>query len=238
MSDQERSPFARRGFIAAAIVVGAVALAAVVAIVAGIIGGGDSPAPDPSTPPSASGPSGADASVCGLPGFEAESSLTSAPSTTWELVGTMAAPTDADGSGPGAIESDGFRSCYAHTAEGALYAAANVLALGTDASLRPRTPELVAEGAGKSALEELGGIGGSSDGVRAQVAGFKVGAYSTASATIDLALNFSDGRLVSYPVKLTWEDGDWKIVVTDSGGSPLESALLQSLGGYIPWSGA
>jgi hypothetical protein len=73
---------------------------------------------------------------------------------------------------------------------------------------------------------------------RAQAAGFKIDAYDASSATVDLALNYNTGSLVSLPVKLVWEAGDWKLVLTDSGELPLKPAQLQSLGGYIPWAGA
>ena len=226
----------------AAIGVGAIALAAVVAITAAIIGGGETPAASPSATPSPTEPviAADDESVCGLLGFESESTLTAAPTTTWELVGTVAAPTDPEGSGPGDIDDDGFRSCYAHTAEGALYFAVNYLAIGTDATLRGRLPELVEEGAGRDALTAAiaSSPGDEASTQRGQIAGFKVGAYSADAATIDLALNYSDGRLISAPLKLTWQDGDWKMVLSETGQMPLAPGTLESLGGYIPWAGA
>uniref|UniRef100_UPI003D31E9D4 hypothetical protein n=1 Tax=Agromyces sp. GXS1127 TaxID=3424181 RepID=UPI003D31E9D4 len=194
----------------------------------------------PTTAPTASAPTVADAdkSVCGLSGFETESSLTAAPDNDWELVGTMAAPVDKTGAGPGSIEDDGFRSCYAHTAEGSLFAAVNFLAIGTDATLRPRLVDAVQEGPGRDSLEEAAQNAGETSSSRGQVAGFKIGAYDGSSATVDLAINYSDGQLVSLPLKLTWEDGDWKMVVSETGGLPLAPAALQNLGGYIPWAGA
>lgn len=239
MSDdntQPANPFTSRGFIAAAIVVGVILLAGVIVLVSALTAPKDDPVP---TPTASSGPvaSGDDRSTCGLEGFETESSLTAAPETDWELVGTVAAPTDEDGAGPGVIESDGFRSCYAHTAEGALYAAVNFVALGTDGTLRDRLTDLVAEGPGKDAIANSEGTGDPSNS-RAQVAGFKVSTYTDEAATIDLALNYNTGQLVSVPLKLIWEGGDWKLVLTDEGELPLSPSELQSLGGYIPWAGA
>ena len=240
MSDdntQPSSPFTRRGFIAAAIVVGIIILAAVIVLVTSFTA--PKPVAQPTSTPSGPVASGSDKSICGLPGFETKSSLNTAPSTKWELIGTVAAPTDAK-AGPGKIAADGFRSCFAHTAQGALYFAANYLALGTDGTLRQRLPELVQAGAGRDALIQAtsNSNGTESSGQRAQVAGFKIGGYDGRSVTIDLALNYSDGRLISAPLKLVWESSDWKMVLSDTGQLPLAPAALDSLGGYIPWAGA
>lgn len=234
-----QSPFRSRGFIVAAIVVGAIVLAAIVALVTSLLGGGDNNA-DPTTAPTTStsaDPGSADPSVCGLEGFEETSSLTTAPENEWELVGTVAAPADANGAGPGTID-DAFRSCYAHTAEGALFAAVNYVALASDSRNVPRLPELVEPGPGRDAALAAGGNGGSSS-TRVQVAGFKINSYSANEAVVDIAWNVtsSGSALVSMPVVLHWVDGDWKIVLDDNGQPPFAASPLENLGGYIPWAG-
>lgn len=232
-----RKPFLRRATaIGAAVVVAAIVVLGIFVLIANLV----SPHPSPTSPPTnGPGPSAGDESVCGLEGFETASSLENAPDVRWELVGTVAAPTDPD-VGPGVIDRDGFRSCYAHTAQGALYFAVNYAAIGTDATLRERLPELVAEGPGRDALAEaIAGAGDTGPAAqRAQIAGFKIGQYDGSTATIDLAVNYSDGRLVSVPLKLVWEDRDWKMILTDEGQLPLAAAPLENLGGYIPWAGA
>ena len=234
-----QSPFRSRGFIVAAIVVGAIVLAAIVVLVTSLLGGGDNhadPTPAPTTSMSAD-PGSADPSVCGLEGFEETNSLTTAPGNEWELVGTVAAPTDAKGTGPGTID-DGFRSCYAHTAEGALFAAVNYVALASDSRNVPRLPELVEPGPGRDAALAAGGSGGSSS-TRLQVAGFQINSYSAEEAVVDIAWNVtsSGSALVSMPVVLHWVDGDWKIVLDDNGQPPFAASPLENLGGYIPWAG-
>lgn len=240
MSDdntQPSNPFTSRGFIAAAIVIGVILLAGVIVLVTSLTAPHD-PVTKPTSSPSGPVASSDDKSVCGLPGFETNNSLTAAPThTKWELVGTVGTPTDPKGAGPGRTDSDGFRSCFAHTGAGALYAAVNFIALGTDGTLRPRLTELVADGPGKDAIANSDPNAGT-DSARAQLAGFRIDSYDAGSATVDLALNYNTGDLVSVPIKLVWEDGDWKLVLTDSGTLPLKPAQLQSLGGYIPWAGA
>jgi hypothetical protein len=233
-----KSPFARRGFITAAIVVGVIVALGIFVLVMNLVSPpAQAPQLDP-TPPPPPTTSAADASVCGLEGIETESSLNQAPDVEWELVGTLAAPSDPR-VGPGEVR-DGFRSCFAHTAEGALFAAVNFLATGTDATLSASLIELVADGPGKEALVKLLNESPNEplSGYRAQVAGFKIGQYDGKSATVDLALNYSDGQLVSVPLRLVWEGGDWKMVFDANGQLPMSPAELQNLGGYIPWSGA
>lgn len=239
-STEPKSPFAKRGFLFAAIGVGAIGLAAVVAITAAITGGGSdpTPVPTPTAAPTASSIAAEDMSVCGLAGYEEEASLATAPESDWELVGTVAAPTAPDGAGPGNVV-DGFRSCFAHTGEGALFAAVNYIALGSDSRNSDRMPELFVPGPGVDIALGAGAESGTPSSARLQVAGFKVNSYSADEAVIDVAWSITseDGALVSYPVVLRWYDGDWRVVINDDGQPPFAPSQLPNLGGYIPWAG-
>jgi hypothetical protein len=241
MSNPETSPFRKKGFIAAAIVVGVIALAAIIVLVTSVVGGSNgtpSPAPTSSPDSSPTAEPVEDPSVCGLEGFETENTLDAAPEATWELVGTVAAPTDPKGSGPGVVD-DGFRSCYAHTAEGALYAAVNYIALASDSRNISRLAELVEPGAGRDAALEAATTSPTASTTRLQVAGFKVNSYDGQEAVIDVVweVTSQNDALVSSPTVLHWVDGDWKLVLTDEGTPPFASSQIENLGGYIPWSG-
>jgi hypothetical protein len=238
---ESRGPFTRRGFIAAAIVVGIVVLAAVIVIVTSIARGSTTSATPPTDSPTAQSTaptSAGDASVCGLSGYEAKSSLSSSPTNKWQLVGTVAAPNDPKGAGPGLIK-DGFRSCYAHTAEGALFASVTYIALASDSRNISKLPTLLAPGKGKDAAIAAMTSSPSPTTTRLQVAGFKVDSYNQHEAVIDVAwsVTSSNGALVSFPTVLDWVDGDWKIVLASDGQPPFASSSLQDLGGYIPWAG-
>lgn len=244
MSDNqptEQNPFTSRRFILAAVVVGVVLLCAVILVVGTVVGGQAKPTagPSPSSTATHSTAADADPSTCGLPGYQPTGTLTSAPNAKWELVGTVAAPTDPKGAGPGLSESSGFRSCFAHTPTGALYAAANVVAMGSVPGLvKEVTDKLVVPGPGRdAALAQTSGTSQSSS-IRYQIAGFKMLAYDGRTARVDIAVNASSGQLVSFVQSLQWDGGDWKVVLDDQGNPPVPPAALQSLGGYIPWSGA
>jgi hypothetical protein len=240
MSDAEpRNPFTRRGFIFGAITVGALAGAAVLLVFTSQGGGGD-----PSNTVAASTPvvtatatiDPAAASVCGLAGYETSGALTAAPETTWSIVGIMAAP-NSTAAGPGIIDADGVRSCYAHTPTGALFAVANSWAMGSDARLAPLAIAAnTAPGPGRNAAIAAQNTR-SNSGVSVQIAGFKVLAYSGTEATIDTAFTLNNGTLMSFASTMKWVQGDWKAVLTDDGQPPFRPVVLQSLGGYYAWSG-
>ncbi|MFV0434289.1 MAG: hypothetical protein ACK5LO_09945 [Leucobacter sp.] len=236
------SPFAKRGFIAAAAVVGVIVALGLFVLVMNLVSPpSTAPEPEPEPKPTTTSPvqSGDDASVCGLEGFETESSLEQAPDVEWELVGTVAVPVDST-VGPGVVDDDGFRSCFAHTAEGALYSAINYVALSSDPRLQPKIWQLFEEGPVRdNAKEESESGSGMPSSARLQVAGFKIMSYTGERAVIDVAWQVSSpaSGIMSMPVELVWEEGDWYLATTDTG-LPYAPSQIENLGGYIPWSGA
>lgn len=235
---ETKSPFRGRGFIAAAVVIGVIVLAAIVVLVTSLTGGGDEPEARPTgTPTATPTSSAADESICGLEGVDTENTLTSAPATEWELVGTVVAPTDPEGTGPGVTEENGFRSCYAHTAEGALFAAVSYVAVNSDSRNTARLYELLAAGPVRDELQSISQPGEAS-ATRLQVAGFKINSYTSDEAVVDVAWQITSdgGSLVSMPTVVKWEDGDWKVYIAEDGPT-FAASPLANLGGYIPWAG-
>jgi hypothetical protein len=240
MSDTEsRNPNTRRGFIFGAIIFGALVLAAILLAITSLGGGGGQNTPAATASPSARATPEMDAdaaSVCDLPGYDETGTLTAAPVTNWSIVGTMAAPSS-DTAGPGVLEEDGLRSCYAHTVEGALFTVANIWAMGTDGRLYSAIFERqTAPGPGRDAAIEAA-IPPSNTGGSVQIVGFRVSSYTADEATIDIAFRSNTNQLLSFPAPVKWVDGDWKSVLTDDGQPPFRPSALQNLGGYIPWAG-
>lgn len=239
-STTESNPLTRPGFIVAAALV-------VTLLAAGIVifllpkGQSDAqPAPPThgtgSTPAASPSASAADSSVCGLP-TAPETSLGAAPETKWELVGTMAAPTDPQ-IGPGKTDAQGIRSCFAHTPKGALFAAVNLWALGSDPSKeRAIAEQLAAEGPGREAGMKAPQTQAPASAVKIQIAGFNL-SYTANQAVVDLAFKADTGALASVRTTLLWQDGDWKGVVADNGAPLEEPRQVRDLSGFIPWSGA
>lgn len=236
----ESNPFTKPSFIIAAALVVTLLAAGIVIF---LLPKGQSDAqPAPPTPGTGSTPaaspsaSAAESSVCGLP-TAPETSLGAAPATKWELVGTMAAPTDPQ-IGPGKTDAQGIRSCFAHTPKGALYAAVNLWALGSDPSKeRAIAKQLAAEGPGREAGMKAPQTQAPASAVKIQIAGFNV-SYTANQAVVDLAFKADNGALASVRTTLLWQDGDWKGVVADNGAPLEEPRQVRDLSGFIPWSGA
>lgn len=239
-STNETNPFTKPGFIiAAALVVALIAATLVIFLV--IPNGNEEATPQPapvntgtSSPTSTAMQAGK--SICGLPDSGA-TALGAAPETKWELVGTMAAPTDPK-IGPGKVDAQGIRSCFAHSPTGALYAAVNLWALGSDPSKeRAIADKLAAKGPGRDAGMKAPQTQAPSTAIKIQIAGFNV-SYTADQAVVELAFKADNGALASVRTTLLWQDGDWKGVVADNG-QPLEQPLqIRDLSGVIPWSGA
>ncbi|WP_285026059.1 hypothetical protein [Plantibacter sp. ME-Dv--P-122b] len=140
------------------------------------------------------------------------------------------------------VVRDGERYCFAHTAYGALAAAVNYTAFASETDpevLAGLIPVFVAPGPGRDAAVAApttlanGALGSP------QVAGFAIDAYDVDAATVDLVWVDADqgGALVSSPVSVQWVEGDWKVVLDDRAQSPLPAAVIDSMDGYLPWSG-
>jgi hypothetical protein len=243
-SSTERSPFTKPGFIISAALV--VALFAAVVVIF-FLPKADSTA-QPTPPSSAAGTSSAPSksadaagkSVCGLPS-STETALGAAPKSKWELVGKMAAPTDPKTFGPGMTEDDGFRSCFAQSPTGALYAAANMIALGSSGTQDELklAEKLLVPGPGRDAAIKAAktrtSTAGSSE--TAQVSGFLLKSYSPAEADVDLAIKLPNGALAHSVLSLRWIAGDWKVKASDDGQVFNGVAQLSDLSGFILWSG-
>ena len=238
-STTESNPFTKPGFIIAAALVVALIAAAIVIFLIPKGQGNAQPAPTESSSAVSASPSAsavAGTSACGLPA-STETALGKAPATKWELVGTMAAPTDPK-VGPGKTDDQGIRSCFAHSPQGALYAAVNLWALGSDPSKeRAIAEQLSAKGPGRDAAMKAPKTNAPPTTVKVQIAGFNV-SYTANQAVVELAFKADTGALASVRTTLLWQDGDWKGVVSDSGAPLEEPRQVSDLSGFIPWSGA
>lgn len=187
-------------------------------------------------------------SICGLPDRGTDLLDTPPAATRWQLVGSMAAPS-APSIGPGAVRG-GIHSCFAHSAAGALFAAVNLMAdlAAPDAHTLHIIKARTAHGPGFSAAVDLtrsqrndgmpAGTGGSSI---YQVAGFRYLDYTHSRATLEVIVRLTNGSaagaLVSAPMTMAWQDGDWKRVVQHDGTIP-EGSSIDPGAAFIHWSGA
>ena len=254
-STAETNPFTKPGFIISAVLV--VALIAAVVVIVLLPKGEDSAQSAP--PPTSSSSSGSGTpspsssgddnnvrreSICRLP-LTDELALGTAPTSNWELVGGMAAPTSPGAFGPGITEEDGFRSCFANSPTGALYAAMNVVALGSSGSpelMVKMSDQLLVPGTGRdaairatgTAVESLESSGENS----IQVRGFVLSSYTPSEAILDLAFETAEGALVRVTLSLRWIERDWKVEPADDGTPWSGMSQISDLNGFVLWSGA
>lgn len=194
----------------------------------------------PASPTAAVSPasSATDQSVCGLKSVEMTGSLGRAPSATWTLVGSMAAPSSA-AAGPGLVTSSSLRRCYARTPSGAVFAAANITAMLTKPELMAKMArDMVVPGAGRdAAMAKNLGADPTPQPVM-QIAGFQLVAYDGNTAMVNIAFKSMEGDLFSEPWQLQWTGGDWKFAVATSGSLLYDPVVLKDLSGYVAWGSA
>jgi hypothetical protein len=244
-STTDQNPLTKPGFIISAALVVALIAAVIVIFFLPKADSNAQPAPPPSASNASAQPTTSSAaeadSVCGLPS-SSETALGAAPESDWELVGRMATPTDPETFGPGVTDESGFRSCFAHSPTGALYAAMNIAALGSSGSSELVTKladKLLVPGTGRDAAmrEASTGANPSGNSTTIQVRGFVIKSYTPSEADVDLAFETNTGALGHSTFSMRWVDGDWKVKPSDDGVTFGSVSQLSDLSGFIPWSG-
>ena len=241
-STTESNPFTKPGFIIAAALVVALIAAAVVIFL--LPKGQDTAQPAPGTAasvnPATASPSataGAGKSVCGLLP-STETALGAAPKSKWDLLGTMAVPSDPSTAGPGTVGKDGLRSCFAQSPTGALYATANIWAASFNGYAKQVYLELSADSPSRDkavqAIKEGRNVGGETS-PKVQIAGFIIHSYTPGTAVVELAIKSADGGYGAFSTSLLWENGDWKLDMPAAGGGAVRP--ISDLSSFIPWAG-
>ncbi|SDI84219.1 hypothetical protein SAMN04488693_12631, partial [Arthrobacter subterraneus] len=75
----------------------------------------------------------------------------------------------------------------------------------------------------------------STDDPSFQIQGFQLERYSDTSATVSLGFEIENGAVGSITLPLVWEEGDWKLLIEQSGAP--EPKQLNDLSDFITWSG-
>lgn len=242
----EESPFASRGFVLSGAFLGVIALVGLLVIALGFMGEdereGSSSADSVVNPRPTDDPSPGDGeSMCGLTEVETGGGLAESPEgTEWELVGKIAAPY-VEGHGPEMVGDDGYRSCFSHTPLGAVLAAANWTAMGSDPELSSDLMErILAESPGREVAlaEEEASDTSSDDDMSVQIAAFRVISYDGDEASVQIVYTSSYGLHMVFPVDMRWEGGDWKLLLADDGEPVTPPYPVETFAGFIRWQGA
>ncbi|ABK05717.1 hypothetical protein Asphe3_42240 (plasmid) [Pseudarthrobacter phenanthrenivorans Sphe3] len=233
--NEDQNPLTKPKFIISAVVVAIIVALGVILALVPRGGGTASPEPGTTSTSTSSQPTATSAaSVCGLPSGDQAKPATTPAETKWELVGKIAAPTSPTQFGPGKTETNGLRSCFAHSPTGALYAAANMTALSAAGKADLVYQQLAVPSPERDAVLKSSPTA-APNSVTAQLAGFTFRYYEADRAVIDLAFKGANGTFVSIPVPLQWYEGDWKFVVPATGDTGARQ--LSDLSGYVEWAG-
>lgn len=244
-------PFSSPWFIAAVVFL-VVILAAGGWVVGGrLVGGGSvgggSPAPSvaPATAASgdAAGPGGVStgegpaASVCGLAAGDQQVPVQAPVGNVVTVAPGVGVPV-VDGVGPGV--RTGISQCFAHSPTGAVVASANWMKWFSSQQRLPEVVEaLMAEGEDRDRLARQvddGWDGSTTSPV--EIRGFKVDVRSFDEVVVTLAVSTGRGGegLVSWPVLLSWESNDWKVVAPASNAWGQEPVASVAAGGFTEWN--
>lgn len=238
------SPFSSPWFIGAAVFV--VVVLGLGAWVVGSRAGGGSSAPSATPTPAAASAAatgaasaGSDpaASACGLAAGDQAVPVQAPVGRTDTVAPGLGIPV-VDGVGPNM--RSGISRCFAHSPTGALLASANWMKWF---SSEQRLPEvittLMAEGQDRDRLARQ--VDDSWDGSTSSpltINGFKVDVRSSDEVVVTLAVSTgrsSDEGLVSWPVLLRWEKGDWKVVAPANNSWGQEPVDSVAQGGLTEW---
>jgi hypothetical protein len=176
-----------------------------------------------------------------------EEGLTEAPrAVSWDFEDGVLVPTKAE-VGAGIVDDDGLRRCYRRSPAGAVFAAMTTLA---QAQNPDKTMAVVqrrlAPGPGQQmALAEARRLKASPtpDNVRNQLgqmqyAGYKIVDYTPNRAVLSVAIQVEDENIGGVAVVMSWQGGDWKVVLRPDGELGPDPDLLATLDGYIAFKGA
>lgn len=160
---------------------------------------------------------------------------------TWQFEADLLIPLQVAG-GPAVTDPNGVRSCFAHSPTGAVLAA--MVLLGqvrnpdlTEAVLQTR----VMPGPGRTrALAEARKSATPDVQGQVQFAGFKIIDYLPNRVIVQIAAQINDRSVASLPITLQWSGGDWRGVLKEDGSftGDLAPDVLQTMDGYVGFRGA
>ena len=180
---------------------------------------------------------GSNVSICGLKGVVLEGTLSIAPETQWEYQDTTAYPISAQ-YGPGKVSEEGYRYCFQHSPEGALFMAANAISQGTydHQAAGGWLDYVVAEGPYRESLLQDMGSEASPNDSRLSIQGFRLLSYDGDTARVDIVVRATvsgQAAIFSGVYDLIWQNGDWKI--STETPEPLNMAQIPDVSGYTAW---
>ena len=129
-------------------------------------------------------------------------------------------------------------TCYAHSSEGAILAAANLqILLGAGKKQVEVIKTLTDENDAQQTVLKDAQQDGDSEAISVKIVGYSIEVIDENNATVNLALIRSDnpGALYKNTFKMTWTKGDWKVVIPADGESEIEEISSIADAGMVSW---
>lgn len=238
-SPSVRERLGRAWTVTAAVIVALIVLAGVVIV---LVTRDDEQAPPaafpPSTAPTQPGPSAAGGE---RPAVDQALPAAAPTGVTWSLFQGVALPSHPT-AGPTRVAGP-VHASYAHTPTGALLAAKQIGArylVTPGDGWRQVVERQVVPGSGRDAFVQARAKVTTDNvpaGTYGQTAGFRFVTYTPDVAVIHFATRFSNGTLQVTTSTVRWLDGDWKLQLQPDGSASPTAQRVDSLAGFIPWSG-
>ncbi|MFI1994858.1 hypothetical protein [Actinoplanes sp. NPDC020271] len=158
----------------------------------------------------------------------------------WEKLGPLSVPFSAS-AGPCQTTAT-TASGYAHTPAGALVAAAQItsrtsifdpMKVATDTIEQ----QVIAGQARDQLLTDTKSHKPLTENSAGQLTAWSMLSYSDDTAVISLAMTNASlqGRYLTIPVTMRWDNGDWRLVAPPSGSWNSSAAVTSTLQGYVEW---
>lgn len=180
-------------------------------------------------------------SVCGLAGSELKpTSQVNMPAMRSSLFVDSTYYYYNNLTGPGKRADGDVPTCYAHTSEGAILAAANLQVMRGAGKKKVEVVKTLTyeNDAQQAILTKVRERGDSATAVSTKIVGYNIEVIDENNAIVNLAFTRSDhpGELYKDTLKMTWNKGDWKVVIPADGKSEVEEISSITDAGMVPWA--
>lgn len=139
--------------------------------------------------------------------------------------------------GPGKRADGDVPTCYAHSSEGAILAAANLqILLGAGKKQVELIKTLTDENDAQQTVLKDAQQDGDSEATSVKIVGYSIEVIDESNVTVNLAFTTPDGfgGLYKNTFKMTWK-GDWKAVIPADGESEIEGISSVTDAGMVSW---
>lgn len=139
--------------------------------------------------------------------------------------------------GPGKRADGDVPTCYAHSSEGAILAAANLqILLGAGKKQVEVIKTLTDENDAQQTVLKDAQQDGDSEAISVKIVGYSIQVIDESDVAVNVAFTTSESsdRLYKNTFKMTWK-GDWKVVIPADGESEIEEISSIADAGMVSW---